>query len=39
VHSENAEAVVNEQLGFINIRGRHQHSLEQQLADQVASDK
>lgn len=37
VHSENAESEVNEQLGFINIRGRHQHSFEQQLANQVKS--
>jgi flavin-dependent dehydrogenase len=37
VHSENAESEVNEQLGFINIRGRHPHSFEQQLAKQVNS--
>ncbi|MCQ6280361.1 NAD(P)/FAD-dependent oxidoreductase [Bacillus sp. EB600] len=38
VHSENTETAVKEQLGFINVRGRHQHSFEQQLADQVATE-
>jgi flavin-dependent dehydrogenase len=36
-HSEHSRSCINEQLGFINIRGRHQHSFEKQLADQVAS--
>jgi flavin-dependent dehydrogenase len=37
IHSENALSEVKEQLGFINIRGRHPHSFEQQLANQVKS--
>lgn len=38
IQSENEHSIINEQLGFINIRGRHQHSLEQQLAEQVNSE-
>ncbi len=37
IHSENKKAIVNEQVGFINIRGRHKHSFEQQLKQQVSS--
>ncbi|MDP4106886.1 MAG: NAD(P)/FAD-dependent oxidoreductase [Bacillota bacterium] len=37
IHSENAESEVGEQLGFINIRGRHENAFEQQLANQVKS--
>lgn len=36
-HSENSKAEITQQLGFINIRGRHQLSFEKQLADQVKS--
>lgn len=38
IHSEKEVSEVKDQLGFINIRGRHQHSFEQQLAGQVKSE-
>lgn len=37
IHSENKKAIINEQIGFINLRGRHKNSFEQQLKQQVSS--
>lgn len=38
INSENEKAEIKEQLGFINIRGRHHLSLENQLAQQVKGE-
>lgn len=35
IHSKNETATIKNQLGFITIRGRHQNSLEKQLAEQT----
>lgn len=37
VYSENRKAVINGDIGYINIRGRHKDSFENQLASQVKS--
>ncbi|MFZ4452409.1 NAD(P)/FAD-dependent oxidoreductase [Salibacterium aidingense] len=37
-HSENENAIIDAQTGFINIRGRHRLSLENQLTDQLQTD-
>lgn len=38
LHSENSKAMINELVGSVNIRGRHRHSFENQLAEQVKSE-
>ncbi|WBL17489.1 NAD(P)/FAD-dependent oxidoreductase [Sutcliffiella sp. NC1] len=38
IHSENSKATINERIGFVNIRGRHELSFENQLAEQVNSE-
>ncbi|MDQ0255131.1 flavin-dependent dehydrogenase [Evansella vedderi] len=38
IHSPNSSASVKEHLGFINIRGRHEQSYENQLAEQMKSE-
>jgi flavin-dependent dehydrogenase len=37
IHSENRKAVINGDIGYINIRGRHKDSFENQLASQFKS--
>lgn len=37
IHSENAQAIINEYVGYTNIRGRNKNSFEDQLAAQVTS--
>ncbi|MFN7249349.1 MAG: FAD-dependent oxidoreductase [Anaerobacillus sp.] len=37
INSENEKAIIDEHVGFVNIRGRHQLSLENQLAEQLES--
>ncbi|MRG86870.1 NAD(P)-binding protein [Salinibacillus xinjiangensis] len=38
IHTENSHAKIEEHIGFINIRGRHQFSFEMQLLEQLKSD-
>ncbi|CAM3275434.1 NAD(P)/FAD-dependent oxidoreductase [Sporolactobacillus spathodeae] len=37
IHSENVQTIINEHVGFTNIRGRNKNSFEAQLASQVTS--
>ncbi|RXI99834.1 NAD(P)/FAD-dependent oxidoreductase [Anaerobacillus alkaliphilus] len=37
IHSQKEKAIINEHIGFLSIRGRHEFSLEKQLANQVKS--
>lgn len=38
IHSKNEKVKIHEHVGFVNIRGRHHLSLENQLAEQVKSE-
>ncbi|WP_244895446.1 NAD(P)/FAD-dependent oxidoreductase [Evansella clarkii] len=38
INAPNKSAEINEQIGFINLRGRHHDSFDSQLAEQVTSD-
>lgn len=38
IHSENETASIKEHIGFVNIRGRHQLAIENQLAEQIRSN-
>lgn len=38
INGENEQAIINEHIGYINIRGRHPQSIEKQLAEQVNAE-